>query len=367
MTHTSPAGDDGVVVEIRLAPSLRAPFVARRVVGSLITSGPRLRAIDASLLAGEITTLVIASGRPATLTIVESGRSIRVAISTDEGPIGEADAIVTALLNRVADRWSADDSLWFEIDLIRRQDLSELPDDALFGLLPNDRDARDELFERYAGFASAMSRRFGASRQRGTDLEQVALLALVRAIERFDPGVGVKFTSFAGPWISGALKRHLRDHGWSMRVPRSLKDGSLAVKKSAGELAQELGREPTPQELAAALDMAVDDVLEAMLASDAYSLTSLDAPAPSSETGSLGELIGVVDSDLATAEEWPAIEAVLDRLSDREQQILYLRFFEDLTQAEIAPLVGVSQVHVSRLLEKSLERVRNLLEDPAGD
>ncbi|HVR33580.1 MAG TPA: sigma-70 family RNA polymerase sigma factor [Acidimicrobiia bacterium] len=367
MTDTSPADNDGVVVEIRLFPSLRAPFVARRIVGSLITSGPRLRAIDASLLAGEITTLVITSERPATLKLVESGRSIRVAISTDEGPIGEPDAIVTALLNRVADRWSADDSLWFEIDLIRRQDLSELPDNDLFGLLPNDRDARDELFERYAGFASAMSRRFGASRQRGTDLEQVALLALVRAIERFDPGVGVKFTSFAGPWISGALKRHLRDHGWSMRVPRSLKDGSLAVKKSAGELAQELGREPTPQELAVALDMAVDDVLEAMLASDAYSLTSLDAPAPSSETGSLGELIGVVDSDLATAEEWPAIEAVLDRLSDREQQILYLRFFEDLTQAEIAPLVGVSQVHVSRLLEKSLERVRNLLEDPAGD
>lgn len=367
MTDTPRADNDGVVLEIRLIPSLRAPFIARRVVGSLITSGPRLRAMDASLLAGEITTLVIASERPATLKIVESGRSIRVAISTDEGPIGEADAIVTALLNRVADRWSADDSLWFEIDLIRRQDLSELSDDALFGLLPNDRDARDELFERYAGFASAMSRRFGASRQRSTDLEQVALLALVRAIERFDPGVGVKFTSFAGPWISGALKRHLRDHGWSMRVPRSLKDGSLAVKKSAGELAQALGREPTPQELASSLDMAVDEVLEAMLASDAYSLTSLDAPAPSSDTGSLGELIGVVDSDLATAEEWPAIEAVLDRLSDREQQILYLRFFEDLTQAEIAPLVGVSQVHVSRLLEKSLERVRNLLEDPAGD
>ena len=366
-TEGTVGGDaaEGRVVEIRLEPSVNAPFIARRLVGSLISSGPRLRAIDASLLASEVTTLLVPLERTIVLTVIESGRSIRASMEAEGRTPAEPDVIARALLDRVADRWSAEDNvLWFEIDLIRRQDLSGLPDNELFALLPNDRDARDELFERYAAFAASISRRYRTRDHRTEDLEQVGMLGLVRALERFDPAVGVKFTSFAGPWIAGVVKRHLRDHGWSMRVPRSLKDGSLAVRRARDDLAQSLGREPTVEELATTLDVSPDEIREAVQAGDAYSLTSLDAPVGGDDGHSIGDLMGADDPDLAMAEDWPAIEAVLEHLTDREQQILYLRYFEDLTQAEIAPIVGVSQVHVSRLLTKSLEKVRNLLEEP---
>ena len=358
-------GTDGVVVEIRLRPTVRAPFVARRLVGSLVTSGPRLRAIDASLLASEITTLLLGLEQTIILTVIESGRSVRASVKAEDQTPDQPDEIAVALLNRVADRWALDgDLLWFEIDLIRRQDLSSLSEKELFGLLPDDREARDELFERYAGFAASIARRYRTRDHRTEDLEQVGMLGLVRALERFDPAVGVKFTSFAGPWIAGVVKRHLRDHGWSMRVPRSLKDGSLAVRRARDELSQSLGRDPSMDEIAAALDVSPEEVREAIQAGDAYSLASLDAPVGSEDGNSVGDLMGGLDPDLAMAEDWPAIEAVLEHLSDREQQILYLRYFEDLTQAEIAPIVGVSQVHVSRLLTKSLEKVRSLLEAP---
>jgi RNA polymerase sigma-B factor len=359
---TDAVDDVGTVVEIRLPATLRAPFIARRVVGSLIVTGPRLRAIDASLLAGEITTVMLTGGTTLVLKIVESGRSIRVSMGSDDGGIGEPDEIVRALLDRISDRWSDEGPLWFELDLIRRQDLTGLSDDELFALLPDDREARDELFERYTPFASSVSRRFRARDRRADDLEQVAMLGLVRALERFDPALGVKFTTFAGQWIAGLLKRHLRDHSWSIRVPRSLKEGALAVTRARAELEQTLGREPTVEELAETLDTTTADLEEAILAGDTYTLTSLDAPTGSDESTRVGDLIGAVDSDLALVEDWPAIEAVLDRLTDREQQILYLRFFEDLTQSEIAPIVGVSQVHVSRILKQSLEKVRTLLE-----
>lgn len=366
-SRDSTGANDRTVVEIRLEPDLGAPFLARRLVGSIVTTGSRPRAIDASLLAGEITTAVLVVGEPIVLTVRESGRTIRVSATAGSGELGQPDAIATALLDRVADRWSNDGSLWFEIDLIRRQDLSGLSDGDLFALLPHDREARDELFERYARFAASISRRYGSRDHRADDLEQVAMLGLVRSLERFDPAQGVKFTSFAGPWIAGTVKHHLRDHGWAMRVPRSLQDHSLRVKRARAELTQLLGRDPTFEELAEATEMTSDEVRTATLAADTYTLASLDAPAGTGDDNRLGEMIGGVDPEFAMAEEWPAIEEVLDRLSDREQQVLYLRFFEDLTQAEIAPIVGISQVHVSRVLSKSLEKVRDLLQDQDDD
>ncbi len=351
------------MVEVRIPSTLRAPYIARRLVGSLITTGSRLRSIDAALLAGEAVTVMLARNADITLRLTEAGRSIRVAVSADDPMREEPDPIVATLLDRISDRWSAAaGEMWFEIDLIRRQDLSELADEELFALMPDDRGARNELFDRYAPFAASISRRFRSRDQRTDDLEQVALLGLIQALERFDPSVGVKFTSYGGPWISGVLKRHLRDHSWSIRVPRSLKDDALQMTRTRAELAQRLGREPTLDELAAALDVSSEDIQQAMLAGDTYSLTSLDTPAGEDAGDSIGSLLGDDDPDLAIAEEWPAIEAVLDRLSDREQKILYLRFFEDLTQSEIAPIVGVSQVHVSRILKQSLEKVRVMLE-----
>lgn len=350
------------LVEFRLPPTLRTPFVARRLVGSLITTGPRLRCIDAAFLVGEITTLALASETEMVLTVTEAGRTVRVGVGLADGAVPQPDTIVATLLDRISDRWDAGDSVWFELDLIRKKDLSDLTDEALFDLLPDDADARDELFERYSAFAGSLSRRFRSRDVHADDLEQVALVGLVQALERFDPQVGVKFTTFAGRTINGVLKRHLRDHAWSMRVPRSLKDGALQVSRSRAELVQRLGREPTTEELAEHVDMSVEELSEALLAGDTYSLASLDAPLLEADSGTLGDTIGGEDADLELAADWPAVEAVLDRLTDREQQVLYLRFFEDLTQSEIAPLVGVSQVHVSRLLSKSLDKVRALLE-----
>lgn len=307
---------------------------------------------------------MLSSERVIILTVIESGRSVRASVAVEDGMVVSPDGIATALLDRVADRWAADGGhLWFEIDLVRRQDLSSLGEAELFALLPGDREARDELFDRYAAFASSIARRYRTRDHRTEDLEQVGMLGLVRALERFDPAVGVKFTSFAGPWIAGVIKRHLRDHGWSVRVPRALKDGSLAVRRAHDELSQSLGRDPTVEEVAASLGMNPEEVREATRAGDAYSLMSLDAPVGEEDGGSVGDLVGGDDPELAMAEEWPAIEAVLDRLTDREQKILYLRYFEDLTQAEIASIVDVSQVHVSRLLTRSLEKVRALIEE----
>lgn len=368
MTSTSgDAADDGNVVEIRLEPDLRAPYLARRLVGSLVTTGSRPRAIDASLLAGEITTVALAHSKKIVLGVKESGRTLRVSVTAGDGHPGQPDAIAGSLLDRVADRWSSEGSLWFEIDLIRRQDLTGLSDKDLFALLPRDREARDELFDRYARFAASISRRFSSRDHRADDIEQVAMLGLVRSLERFDPAQGVKFTSFAAPWIAGTVKHHLRDHGWSMRVPRSLQEQSLTIRRTRAELTQHLGRDPTVDELADATGLTGDEIRAATLAGDTYTLASLDAPAGANDEHRLGDLLGGVDPEFALAEEWPLIEEVLDRLSDREQQILYLRFFEDLTQAEIASIVGISQVHVSRVLSKSLERVRSLLQDQVDD
>jgi RNA polymerase sigma-B factor len=363
----TPPADAGTLVALRLPNALRTPFVARRLIGSLITAGPRLRSMDAALLAGEVTTLALAAGSPIDLEVHETGRTVRVTVRLDSDLVPEPDVIVRTLLDRIADRWEYDRELWFELDLIRRKDLTELTDRALFELLPDDLDARDELFERYSAFAASLSRRFRSRDHRTDDLEQVALVGLVQALERFDLSVGVKFTTFAGRTISGVLKRHLRDHAWSIRVPRSLKEGALQISRSRAELVQEFGREPTIDELAKRLDLDVDELQEAMLAGDTYNLASLDTPVGDADSDTLGDLIGVKDSDLDLAVDWPAVEAVLDRLTDREKQVLYLRFFEDLTQSEIAPLVGVSQVHVSRILTKSLQKVRELLEDsPTG-
>lgn len=358
-----------VVVELRLPHSLDAPFVARRAVGSLIVKGPRLRSVDTSLLAGELVTLLLEHQAPITLTIVESGRSVRLEARADGNPSAVPDPLVKTLLDRIADRWASDDgSVWFEIDLVRQRDLSDLSDNDLFALMPGDRAARDELFERFAPFASSIARRYRRRHRSSDDLEQVALLGLVRALERFDVEVGVKFTTFAGQWISGVLKRHLRDETWSMRVPRSLKNDILNVTKTREDLEQRLGRRPTFDEIATELDMTSEQLQEAMLAGDVYALSSLDAPIGGDRSEDVASLVGSEDPEYTIVEEWPSIEAILDDLSDRDQQILHLRFFEDLTQAEIAPIVGVSQVHVSRILKRTLDALRERLEvDDDGD
>lgn len=220
-----------------------------------------------------------------------------------------------------------------------------------------DRRLRNELVERHMGLAAHVARRFGRRGPGAEDLRQVAFLALVKAVDRFDPGRNVAFSTFAGRTIEGEIKRHFRDHTWSVRVPRSAKEIHLQLRRATDELTQRLGRSPTVAELADHLRLDRDEVIEGLAAGSAYSTSSLDAPTGSDGDGTRqfgGEDIRyerLVDVDL--------VEQLLRRLPQREQEIVRLRFYEELSQSEIADRIGISQMHVSRLLRRSFDQMRS--------
>jgi RNA polymerase sigma-B factor len=219
-----------------------------------------------------------------------------------------------------------------------------------------DRDLRNELVEEHMRLAEFLARRFAHRGEPLDDLRQVALVGLLKAVERFEPDRGLQFSSFAMPTIVGELKRHFRDRGWAVRVPRRVQELHLELDRTIATLSQELGRPPTPREIADRAGVQEEDVLESMEASSLYRLPSIDAirsgddpaGAPTERLGDLDPEIGAVDNRLAVGE-------LLSMLPEREQKIVYLRFFEGLTQSEIAEHVGISQMHVSRLLVRSLE------------
>ena len=217
------------------------------------------------------------------------------------------------------------------------------------------RHLRNDLIETHRGFAEYLSRRFSDRGEPLDDLRQVALVGLLKAVERFEPERGLSFTTFAGPTIVGELKRHFRDRTWSVRVPRRLQELSLRIERSRAELGQQLGRAPTPGEIAANLDVSDEQVLEGMEAASLYRVGSLDLPASDRDDLSTGERVGSLDDELARVEDRAVVREMVASLPARERRIVYLRFFEGLTQAEIADRVGVSQMHVSRLLTRSLE------------
>ena len=220
-----------------------------------------------------------------------------------------------------------------------------------------DRRLRNELVERHMGLAAHVARRFGRRGPGADDLRQVAFLALVKAVDRFDPGRNVAFSTFAGRTIEGEIKRHFRDHTWSVRVPRSAKEIHLQLRRATDELTQRLGRSPTVAELADHLRLDRDEIIEGLAAGSAYSTSSLDAPTGSDGDGRRqfgGEDIRyerLVDVDL--------VEQLLRRLPQREQEIVRLRFYEELSQSEIADRIGISQMHVSRLLRRSFDQMRS--------
>jgi RNA polymerase sigma-B factor len=233
-------------------------------------------------------------------------------------------------------------------------------DDALlevFRRLP-DPDARDQLTRRYLPLAEHLAGRFAGRGEAREDLVQVASLGLVHAIDRFDPDRGVQFPTFAAVTIVGELRRHFRDRGWSVRVPRGLQEAALLVNRTLASLWQELGRSPTVAEIAERADLPEETVLEAMDAVQAYSTASLDVPVGEEGAATTGDLIGSDDPGFEVSEEWLQIEPALLDLPERERRILYLRFFKDMTQTEIAQEIGISQMHVSRLLAQSLQRIR---------
>ena len=229
-------------------------------------------------------------------------------------------------------------------------------DEELFRRLP-DASARAELAARYLPLAENLARKFAGRGEALDDLMQVASLALVHAIDRFDPDHGARFTTYAAATIVGELKRHFRDRGWSVRVPRSLQESALLLNRTVASAWQELGRSPTVAELADRADLTEDEVIAALEALQAYSTSSLDAPV-GDEGGTVGAGIGQADAAFEVAEGWASIEPALRQLPERERRILYLRFFEGMTQNEIATEVGISQMHVSRMITHSLRTIR---------
>ena len=227
----------------------------------------------------------------------------------------------------------------------------------LFRRAGEDPRARAELVTRYRALAEYLARRFSGRGEPVDDLVQVASLGLLNAIDRFDPDQGVRFTTYASATIVGELKRHFRDKGWAVRIPRRLQELSIEMNQVMPQIAQRLGRMPTIAELAAHLEVGADEIVEAMDAAQAYSTSSLDAPVGDGDL-TPGDLLGEDDPSLTMLDEWADIGPVLASLPARERRVLYLRFYEGKTQSEIAADIGVSQMHVSRILTQTIEKLR---------
>jgi RNA polymerase sigma-B factor len=234
---------------------------------------------------------------------------------------------------------------------------------AQLAALPEDDDERlrirGELVEIHLPLVEYLARRF---RNRGEwldDLTQVATIGLIKSIDRFDLARGVEFSTYATPTIVGEIKRHFRDKGWAVRVPRRLQELKLALTKAIGDLAQREGRAPTVAELAAHLQMSEEDVLEGLESANAYSTVSLDAPDSGDEDApAVAESLGMLDDALEGVEYRESLKPLLERLPPREKRILLLRFFGNMTQSQIATELGISQMHVSRLLARTLTQLR---------
>jgi RNA polymerase sigma-B factor len=225
---------------------------------------------------------------------------------------------------------------------------------------PEREQLRGQLVELHLPLVEYLARRF---RNRGEwldDLTQVATIGLIKSIDRFDLERGVEFSTYATPTIVGEIKRHFRDKGWAVRVPRRLQELKLSLTKAIGELAQREGRAPTVSELAAHLQMSEEEVLEGLESANAYSTVSLDAPDSGDEDApAVADSLGIVDEALEGVEYRESLKPLLERLPPREKKILLLRFFGNLTQSQIASELGISQMHVSRLLARTLTQLRD--------
>ena len=218
------------------------------------------------------------------------------------------------------------------------------------------RSVRNRIVEEYMGLAVHIAQRYNSGPGRDNDLEQVAMLALVKAVDRFDVDRGVPFSAFAGRTIEGELKRHFRDATWSVKVPRGAKELHVAVRRANDELSMRLGRSPSVAEVAEYLELDRDDVITGLAAGVARNVGTID-PGPDDDVGR-NAATGTEDRGFGDVENEAAVLGLVDRLPEREREIVLLRFYEELSQAEIAERVGISQMHVSRLLKRSFELLR---------
>ena len=220
--------------------------------------------------------------------------------------------------------------------------------------------AREQLIEQYMSLVRSLARRYAYRGEQLEDLVQIGAIGLIKAIDRFDVNRGVELTTYATPNIIGEIKRHFRDRGWSVRVPRGLQELNIQLSRLLEELTVQLSRSPTIAELAKAAEVTDEEVLEALESGRAYSSLSLSVGASQDEEGELDPLesLGTEEPRYALTEDLAVLAPGFRVLDERERQILHLRFFEGLTQSQIAQQVGISQMHVSRLIRRSLEKIR---------
>jgi RNA polymerase sigma-B factor len=230
-----------------------------------------------------------------------------------------------------------------------------------------DERARDQALVELMPLVRALAMRYAGRGEPLEDLVQVGSIGLIKAVDRFDVDRGVDFTSYAVPTIVGEIRRHFRDKAWAMHVPRRLKELSLRLSRVLDQLTNELGRSPTIAELAQAAGVDEEEAIDALDSMNAYSTRSLQAPFDDGSDDSLTEKLGEEEIGYAEIEDGALVEAGLDALDERERRIVELRFFEEMTQSQIASEIGISQMHVSRLLRRALVTMRGRIEEVASD
>ncbi len=234
--------------------------------------------------------------------------------------------------------------------------LAQLPDGS-----PERVELRNQLVRMHIPLVEHLARRFRNRGEPLDDLTQVATIGLIKSVDRFDPERGVEFSTYATPTIVGEIKRHFRDKGWAVRVPRRLQELRLSLTSATSELSQRHGRSPTVHELAEHLGISEEEVLEGLESANAYSTLSLDVPDTDDESPAVADTLGAEDDALEGVEYRESLKPLLAQLPQREQRILVLRFFRNMTQSQIAAEVGISQMHVSRLLARTLAQLREKL------
>lgn len=356
--------------------SFRLDPDAPRQVRAFLSEAARLdsiRAAEAALLATELVSNALKHARVDEVEVSVERRdpAVRITVSHQaESPLGEVErGFGLTLVEAVGRSWghAYEDGrlrVWFEVRSpgVARVPL-DLSDGELVARISDDPMYAEALVERHRELALSIARRYRGKGISLSDLEQVAMMALVRAVHRFDPARG-DLESYAAVTISGEMKRALRDRAWSVRIPRTLQERALEVGKAAQGMTQALGRAPRLSELAEALDLTEEEVAEALSARHAFSASSLDAPDETTGLPALDRL-AEIDDQLAEVEHRGVVLDALERLPERQRLIVLLRFYRGMTQTEIAEVVGISQMHVSRLLARSLAELREILADPS--
>lgn len=333
-----------------------------------------MRSAEAALLATELVANAVQHGgaQSARLWVEPDRTLVRIGVShpaeaaIEGGPRGFGFTLV----DKMSHAWGTDYSdgevhVWFDIRRPGSVSLpaSNLEEGELVDRIGYDPASVEELVNRYRPLAVSISRRYRGKGIGDDDLEQVAVIALLKAVHRFDASRG-SMRSFAAVTVAGELKRQLRDRGWSVRVPRGLQERALAVVGAAQRLTQQSGQAPKVSELASALELTEEEVSEALSVAQGYSALSLDDSGPD-DGPSLSDVLGDIDLGIDDAETRSAVTDALSLLSERDRLVIYLRFFEDLTQTEIAEQIGVSQMQVSRILTRALDELGDhlVLED----